>query len=143
MTMLQLVGYTTMWLHVVLSSFRCPEIRAAVPKTNAMARAELCYNSLASPTLSLQATSAHISSLHEHVTAQKLVRPWSEQPDQLRRPWYCSFMTCWCCSIFKLSHEDKLPNLEGSLSSLVQPATVRATNKYVQIAQFEEVWSVQ
>ena len=36
---------------------------------NAAARAELCYISLASPALSLQATSTHISSLHEYVAA--------------------------------------------------------------------------
>ena len=68
-------------------------IRAVAQATNAAARAELCYVSLASPALSLQATSTHISSLHEHVAARKileslkkLVRPWPEQPDWLRRP---------------------------------------------------------
>ena len=48
--------------------------------TNAAARAELCYISLASPALSLQATSTHISSLHEHVAAQKILgslKNWS------------------------------------------------------------------
>ena len=54
--------------------------------TNAAARAELCYINLALPALSLQATSTHISNLHEHVATQKileslkkLVRPWPEQ----------------------------------------------------------------
>ena len=36
---------------------------------NAAARVELCYISLASLALSLQATSTHISSLHEYVAA--------------------------------------------------------------------------
>ena len=43
-------------------------------------RAELCYISLASPALSLQATSTHISSLHEHVAARKILgslKNWS------------------------------------------------------------------
>ena len=41
---------------------------------------ELCYISLASPALSLQATSTRISSLHEHVAAQKILeslKNWS------------------------------------------------------------------
>ena len=47
---------------------------------NAAARAKLCYVSLASPALSLQATSTHTSSLHEHVAAQKILeslKNWS------------------------------------------------------------------
>ena len=43
-------------------------------------RAELCYINLASPALSLQATSTHISSLHEHVAARKILgslKNWS------------------------------------------------------------------
>ena len=55
--------------------------------TNAAARAELCCNSLASPELSFQATSAHISSLHEHVDARKFSKIGPlEQADWLRRP---------------------------------------------------------
>ena len=54
--------------------------------TDANARAELCsmqvgcYISLALPALSLQATSTHISSLHEHVVTQKIwesLKNWS------------------------------------------------------------------
>ena len=91
------------WLHVVLTSYPDPSgtklishSRAnderyspgrttlfAQPRqaTNAAARTELCYISLASPALSIQATCTHISSLNEHVAAQKsqkLVRPWPE-----------------------------------------------------------------
>ena len=48
--------------------------------TNAAARAELCYISLASPALSLWPTNTHISSLHKHVAAQKTLespKNWS------------------------------------------------------------------
>ena len=93
--------------------------------TNAAARAELYrYATLVwhHPALSLQATSMHISSLHEHVAArknrgksQKLVRPWPEQPDQLRRP--CIYFVelnsgteaafSWNCAQTSLNYEDR------------------------------------
>ena len=49
-------------------------------RTLQLYRAELCYISLASPALSLQTTSTHISSLHEHVAARKILeslKNWS------------------------------------------------------------------
>ena len=48
---------------------------------SAAASAELCYISLTSPALSLQATTMHISSLHEHVAARKSLeslKNWSD-----------------------------------------------------------------
>ena len=38
------------------------------------------------PVLCLQTTNTHISSLHKHAAAQKLVRPLPEQLDRLHRP---------------------------------------------------------
>ena len=81
------VGGSFGGLHIIIASFPDFGSTKAVQVTNAAVRAklfysrsrdehcsfsaELCYISLASPALSLQATSTHISSLHEHVAAPK------------------------------------------------------------------------
>ena len=84
-------AYATMWLRVVLASFPDPgstkfdqsrKRRTLQPGPNyaihdasderCSYRVELCYICLASLALSLQVTSTHISSLHEHVGSKIL-----------------------------------------------------------------------
>ena len=81
------VGGSFGGLHIILALFPDLGSTKALQATNAAVRAELCYScsrdehcsfsaelcyiSLASLTLSLQATSTYISSLHEHVAAPK------------------------------------------------------------------------
>ena len=90
------VGGSFGGLHIILASF--PDLGSTKPvqATNTAVSAELCYSrsrdercsfsaeqryiSLASPALSLQATSTHISSLHEHVATPKTLeslKNWS------------------------------------------------------------------
>ena len=75
--------------------------------TKAAARAELCYIGLASPAPSLWPTSMHAYLQTAQACgrsknlgkSQKLVRPWPEQPDRLRRPCKSAiFFSSWFCS---------------------------------------------